>query len=524
MQIRKQRPATISRRLLHARLTLSRAREAPACRRCPAPTLEWDVRAAPPRRATSSRSSERYGLFIGGEFVEPRVGRVRSRRSPRRPRSRSPRSRTPAPRTSTWRSRAARERVRGRLVDARGRRAGQVPVPHRAHHPGARARARGARDARRRQADQGVAATSTCRSPPRTSSTTPAGPTSSSTRSRAATPQPLGVAGADHPVELPAADARVEDRAGARGRQHGRAEAGRDDAADGAALRRRAAGRPSCRRASSTSSPATARTGAALVEHPDVDKVAFTGSTEVGKAIQRALAGTGKKLTLELGGKAANIVFDDARARPGGRGHRQRHLLQPGPRLLRRLAAARAGVDRTSRVVAKLKRRLETLRVGDPLDKNTDIGAINSRGAARQDRRSSSQSGEEEGAEIYQPPCELPEQRLLVRADRLHERRAELPDRAGGDLRPGAVACSRSARRTRRSRRRTTRRTGSRPASGPTRARASSGWRSGCGPASSGRTRSTASIPPRRSAATRSPASAARAGGTGSSRTCSARR
>ena len=78
----------------------------------------------------------------------------------------------------------------------------------------------------------------------------------------------------------------------------------------------------------------------------DVDKIAFTGSTEVGKAIQRRLAGSGKRLTLELGGKAANIVFDDARARPGGRGDRQRHLLQPGPRLLRRLAPARAGVDR----------------------------------------------------------------------------------------------------------------------------------------------------------------------------------
>ena len=85
-------------------------------------------------------------------------------------------------------------------------------------------------------------------------------------------------------------------------------------------------------------------TGAALVD-AEVDKIAFTGSTEVGKAIQRRLAGRGKKLTLELGGKAANIVFDDARARPGGRGNRQRHLLQPGSRLLRGLAAVRPGVD-----------------------------------------------------------------------------------------------------------------------------------------------------------------------------------
>ena len=86
--------------------------------------------------------------------------------------------------------------------------------------------------------------------------------------------------------------------------------------------------------------------GAALVNHPGLDKVAFTGSTEVGKQIQRSLAGTGRKLTLELGGKAANIVFDDAADRPGRRGHRQRHLLQPGPRLLRRIPAAGAGVDR----------------------------------------------------------------------------------------------------------------------------------------------------------------------------------
>ena len=87
-------------------------------------------------------------------------------------------------------------------------------------------------------------------------------------------------------------------------------------------------------------------TGRALVAHPDVDKVAFTGSTDVGRAIAKSIAGTDKKVTLELGGKAANIVFDDAADRPGRRGHRQRHLLQPGPRLLRRLAAAGAGVGR----------------------------------------------------------------------------------------------------------------------------------------------------------------------------------
>ena len=88
------------------------------------------------------------------------------------------------------------------------------------------------------------------------------------------------------------------------------------------------------------------RTGAALVEHPDVDKIAFTGSTEVGKAIQRELAGTRQEAHARARRQGGEHRLRRRRARPGGRGHRQRHLLQPGPRLLRRLAAARAGVDR----------------------------------------------------------------------------------------------------------------------------------------------------------------------------------
>ena len=92
--------------------------------------------------------------------------------------------------------------------------------------------------------------------------------------------------------------------------------------------------------------PGAGDIGAALVSHPGIDKVAFTGSTAVGKQIQTELAGTGRKITLELGGKGANIVFDDAAAGPGGGGHRQRHLLQPGPGLLCRIPAAGPGVDR----------------------------------------------------------------------------------------------------------------------------------------------------------------------------------
>src|SRR4030095_5398077 len=119
------------------------------------------------------------------------------------------------------------------------------------------------------------------------------------------------------------------------------------------------------------------RTGAAIVKS-EVEKIAFTGSTEVGKAIQRELAGTGKKLTLELGGKAANIIFDDAALDQAVEGiingiyFNQGHVCCPGPPPL----VQESIYEQT---VAKLKQRLETLRLGDPLDKNTDIGAINSK-------------------------------------------------------------------------------------------------------------------------------------------------
>ncbi|MEH0950978.1 MULTISPECIES: aldehyde dehydrogenase family protein [Micromonospora] len=148
-------------------------------------------------------------------------------------------------------------------------------------------------------------------------------------------------------------------------------------------------------------------TGRALVEHPGVDKVAFTGSTEVGRAIARSVAGTRKKLTLELGGKAANIVFDDAPIDQAVEGivngifFNQGHVCCAGSRLLVQESVA-------DRVLESLKRRMAQLRVGDPLDKNTDIGAINS--AAQLARiRELSDAGSAEGAERWSPPCELPE-------------------------------------------------------------------------------------------------------------------
>jgi aldehyde dehydrogenase (NAD+) len=147
-------------------------------------------------------------------------------------------------------------------------------------------------------------------------------------------------------------------------------------------------------------------TGRHLVEHPDVNKVAFTGSTEVGRQIARSVAGSGKRLTLELGGKAANIVFDDAPIDQAVEGivngifFNQGHVCCAGSRLLVQESIA-------DELLASLKRRMATLRVGDPLDKNTDIGAINS--AAQLARiRELADVGAAEGAERWSPACELP--------------------------------------------------------------------------------------------------------------------
>jgi aldehyde dehydrogenase (NAD+) len=147
--------------------------------------------------------------------------------------------------------------------------------------------------------------------------------------------------------------------------------------------------------------------GMELVSHPDVNKVAFTGSTAVGKEIARAVAGSDKKLTLELGGKAANIVFDDAPLDQAIEGivngiyFNQGEVCCAGSRLFVQESVYEPLID-------KLKARLGTLRVGDPLDKNTDVGAINS-AAQLAKVRELVESGIEEGAEIFQPACQLPE-------------------------------------------------------------------------------------------------------------------
>jgi aldehyde dehydrogenase (NAD+) len=147
-------------------------------------------------------------------------------------------------------------------------------------------------------------------------------------------------------------------------------------------------------------------TGAAIVNHPDIGKLAFTGSTEVGKKIAQAVAGTKKKLTLELGGKAANIVFEDAPIDQAIEGviagiyFNQGHVCCAGSRLF-----VQESIYGT--VIRKLRDRIRTLRVGNPLDKNTDIGAINSRAQLEKIQRLV-ECGVAEGAELEQAPCRLP--------------------------------------------------------------------------------------------------------------------
>ena len=148
-------------------------------------------------------------------------------------------------------------------------------------------------------------------------------------------------------------------------------------------------------------------TGKALVAHEGVDKVAFTGSTDVGRAIAKAVAGTDKRVTLELGGKAANIVFDDAPVDQAVEGivngifFNQGHVCCAGSRLLVQESVA-------EEVLHSLKRRMATLRVGDPLDKNTDVGAINSREQLEKIHELSD-TGDVEGAERWSPSCRLPD-------------------------------------------------------------------------------------------------------------------
>ena len=249
-----------------------------------------------------------------------------------------------------------------------------------------------------------------------------------------------------------------------------------------------------------------------MVTHPIAAKIAFTGSTEVGKIIMRQLAGTDKKMTMELGGKAANIVFDDSPIDQAVEGvvngifFNQGHVCCAGSRLLVQESIC-------GDVRAKLKNRIDVLRVGNPLDKNTDVGAINSR--AQLDRISELvESGVTGGAEMYQSAsCRLPSDGLLLQADGVHGRDAEPSHRAGGDLRPRAERSDFPHARgsSRESEQHHVRTLGRRV---DRQGIADSQDEHACSRlASSGRTRSTSSIRRRRSAATRNPGSDAKADG-----------
>ena len=154
-------------------------------------------------------------------------------------------------------------------------------------------------------------------------------------------------------------------------------------------------------------------TGAAIVNHPDIDKIAFTGSTDVGKIIQRAIAGTNKKATLELGGKAANIIFEDAPIDQAVEGvingiyFNQGHVCCAGSRLYVQESVAKE-------VIRKLKDRIESLIVGDPMDKNTDIGAINSRQQLETIHKYI-KIGKAEGSEMFESSCQLPKKGFWCR-------------------------------------------------------------------------------------------------------------
>ncbi len=154
------------------------------------------------------------------------------------------------------------------------------------------------------------------------------------------------------------------------------------------------------------------KTGEAIVNHPDINKIAFTGSTQVGKIIQKSISGTNKKATLELGGKAANIIFDDAPMEQAIEGvingifFNQGHVCCAGSRLFVQESIAEI-------FTKKLKLRLETLLIGDPLDKNTDIGAINSKEQLKT-IKDYLKIGVDEGLELYQPKCSLPKKGFFV--------------------------------------------------------------------------------------------------------------
>ena len=378
----------------------------------------------------------KYGLFIGGRWVTPRSGKYFHDDQPEH-------------RAGARRGRRGERAGRRRRREGGARGLRQVLVED-ARAPIARSTssASPARSRRRRASSRSSRrwtaasrsrsrATSTSRSRRRTSSITPAGPTSSTTRSRAGSPRPLGVAGQIIPWNFPLLMAAWKLAPALACGNTVRPQARRDDAAHGAPPREdhrgggAAAGRRQHRHRRGRDRRRARRTTRTS------NKVAFTGSTDVGKRIQRAIAGTTKRLTLELGGKAANIVFADAPARSGGRGDRQRHLLQPGARLLRRLAPPRRGERARSRR-PQAARPHGTRCASAIRSTRTPTSARSTRRCSSRRSASSSRPARRRAPTRFSAPCTHPGEGLLVRADVLHRRRAVAPHRARGDLRAGA--------------------------------------------------------------------------------------
>ena len=267
------------------------------------------------------------------------------------------------------------------------------------------------------------AATSTSRWSRGTSTTTPAGPSMLDARVPGHGAA-MASCGQIIPWNFPLLMLAWKIAPGARRRQHRGAEARRVHLAHRAAVRRDLPTRSGCRRASSTSSPATATPARRIVDHPDIDKIAFTGSTEVGRIIRAATAGTGKKLSLELGGKSPFIVFDDADLDSAVEGlvdaiwFNQGQVCCAGSRLL-----VQEGI--AERFIAKLQARMETLRVGDPLDKADRHRRAWSRRCSSSASRELVEAGRRRGRDAAgSPTCGLPEDGCFYPADADHRRRA----------------------------------------------------------------------------------------------------
>ena len=388
-----------------------------------------------PKPATSSGSASGTACSSTAATSRRRTA-ARSRASTPRPSSRSPSSRRRPPPTSTAPSapRSAPDAARGAEPARPGAR--QVPVPDRPHPPGAQPRVRGPRVDGLGQADQGE---------PR--------------RRRAARGRALlvlrGLGGqarvrvsrarraaarrrrAGHPLELPAADAGLEDRAGARRRQHGRPQARVDDAPVGPPVRRGLPpGRPAAGRRQHRPGPGRDR----HVPRRPTRTSPRSRSPARPRSARRSTGRSRAPTRRSPSSSAARPPTSCSRTR---RSTRRSRGSSTGSTSTRARSAARArGCSSRSRSPTSWstgsRTRLSTLRVGDPLDKNTDVGAINSKSQLEKITELVA-SGVAEGAELYQPACDLPGARLLLPADAVHERRPEPPGREGGDLRAGAL-------------------------------------------------------------------------------------